>query len=193
MKKKAFTLLEIIVVVVVLGFLASVGLVKYTKVVDRGRENMAIINLKLLNSALETYYSRARIYPQTLMNLTGLNNVLGLSVEDTVNTYVYYAYSESGVDSYLLYATAPNSKFSVLTTSLFPPKTLALNKYSPDAFQYVSYPAGNLWGIIDEALVPAASASAAPPSWSASKYNPCCRCGSCPTLPSCYSSAQTSC
>jgi prepilin-type N-terminal cleavage/methylation domain-containing protein len=54
--KKAFTLIEILVVVVIIGILAAIALPQYQKAVERARLSEAISNLKTLAQAEEVYY-----------------------------------------------------------------------------------------------------------------------------------------
>ena len=49
--KKGFTLVELIIVIIVVGILASVGMTQYTKVVEKGRAAEARMVLGTLRSA----------------------------------------------------------------------------------------------------------------------------------------------
>ena len=49
--KKGFTLIELIVVIIIVGILASVGMTQYTKVVEKGRAAEARIILGSLRTA----------------------------------------------------------------------------------------------------------------------------------------------
>ena len=49
--KKGFTLIELIVVIIIVGILASVGLTQYTKVVEKGRAAEARLILGSLRTA----------------------------------------------------------------------------------------------------------------------------------------------
>ncbi|MDD5690961.1 MAG: prepilin-type N-terminal cleavage/methylation domain-containing protein [Candidatus Omnitrophica bacterium] len=49
--KKGFTLIELIVVIIIVGILASVGMTQYTKVVEKGRAAEARLILGSLRSA----------------------------------------------------------------------------------------------------------------------------------------------
>ena len=53
---KAFTLIELIVVIIIVGILAAVGMTQYTKVVEKGRSAEARIILGSLRSAEDAEY-----------------------------------------------------------------------------------------------------------------------------------------
>ena len=49
--RKGFTLVELIIVIIIVGILASVGMTQYTKVVEKGRASEARLILGTLRSA----------------------------------------------------------------------------------------------------------------------------------------------
>ena len=67
--KKGFTLLELIVVIIVLGVLASIALPQYFKVVERGRTAEAVSILGLLRSAQVRYYAQQSKFTNVLTQL----------------------------------------------------------------------------------------------------------------------------
>jgi prepilin-type N-terminal cleavage/methylation domain-containing protein len=54
-KKKGFTLVEILIVVVILGILASVIIPKFSNANMQARENMLLENLRILRTQIATY------------------------------------------------------------------------------------------------------------------------------------------
>jgi prepilin-type N-terminal cleavage/methylation domain-containing protein len=60
--KKGFTLIELIVVIIIVGILASVGMTQYTKVVEKGRAAEARLILGSLRTAEVAYYMEEGSY-----------------------------------------------------------------------------------------------------------------------------------
>jgi len=64
MSKKGFTLIEILVVVAIIGLLASIVLVGLGSFRARGRDARRIADLREVQNALELYYTKYSSYPQ---------------------------------------------------------------------------------------------------------------------------------
>ncbi len=84
--RKGFTLLELIVVVIILGILASIGFIQFMKMIERGRTAEARNILGDIRSAQESYRLENGSYT-TDTNLIGVNFPTGCT-----NTY-YFSYS----------------------------------------------------------------------------------------------------
>lgn len=87
--KSAFTLLEIVVVMIIIAVLASIALPQYGKTVNRSLEDSVILNLKSIHANNEVYRSRSGGYfPADVggVDLSTINDELGLSIisNDTV-------------------------------------------------------------------------------------------------------------
>lgn len=65
----AFTLLELLIVIVVVGILAAIGLVTYMGAVEQGRSAEAWTNLSSIINAEKRYYLEYNSYTSTLTNL----------------------------------------------------------------------------------------------------------------------------
>ncbi|MCX5708028.1 MAG: prepilin-type N-terminal cleavage/methylation domain-containing protein [Candidatus Omnitrophica bacterium] len=69
MKKRAFTLVEIIVTVVIVGILATIGLPVYQNVLESSKQKVCDTNLLTLKKAVELYTMEHDIVPGALSQL----------------------------------------------------------------------------------------------------------------------------
>ncbi|MDD5561848.1 MAG: prepilin-type N-terminal cleavage/methylation domain-containing protein [Candidatus Omnitrophica bacterium] len=83
--KRGFTLIELIVVIIIVGILASVGMTQYTKVVEKGRAAEARLVLGSLRSAEIAYQMENGAYA-TVANLE-------VSAPAACTTTHYFSYS----------------------------------------------------------------------------------------------------
>ncbi len=65
MKKQGFTLIEVLIVVAIIGILASVVLVGLGPLQRQGRDARRISDLKQAQAGLELYYNKCGYYPGT--------------------------------------------------------------------------------------------------------------------------------
>lgn len=63
MQRKGFTLVELLVVVGIIGVLASVSIVSLNSVRQKGRDAKRISEVKQMQSGLEAYFTNAGSYP----------------------------------------------------------------------------------------------------------------------------------
>jgi len=83
--RKGFTLIELIVVIIIVGILASVGLTQYTKVVEKGRAAEA----RLILGALRTAEIAEQMDSGTYKAVSGL----GVEAPSTAAATHYFTYS----------------------------------------------------------------------------------------------------
>ena len=113
-REAGFTLAEIIMVVIILGVIASFGLVRFTGAVSEAREQEAVNQLRAIHAANEIYIQRDTsnppgYLPGANLDVTAINNGLGLSI---FSNSITYRYTRTGVNSYTAVANCPGG-FSV--------------------------------------------------------------------------------
>lgn len=126
--KNGFTLIEILIVVGIIGLLASVVLSGLGSVRGRGRDARRVADLRQVQQGLELYYSRCQRYPGSAISGStcgsgdpttweALRDVLvssGLGVSSIPSDPLY---SDSSQDGYK-YAVSPDGQEYVLQATL---------------------------------------------------------------------------
>ena len=84
--KKGFTLLELVVVIIIIGILATLGFTQYGKVIEKGRIAEARMVLGAIRSAQEGYKQEHGDYTATAGDLA-------VSFPTSCNTTHYFVYS----------------------------------------------------------------------------------------------------
>jgi prepilin-type N-terminal cleavage/methylation domain-containing protein len=87
--KKGFTLLELIVVIIIIGILATLGFAQYTKTLEKGRTAEAKLMLGQIRKAQEAYYLENTAYA-TDITLLAVNAPTGCTATH------YFSYSAVG-------------------------------------------------------------------------------------------------
>lgn len=91
--KNGFTLLELIIVIIVVGVLATLGMQEYKWVLERGRSAEARANLSLLRKLQRSYFMEKGKYATLPLFVTELGLPAGTSSDcDSFNDY-YFRYS----------------------------------------------------------------------------------------------------
>ncbi|MEF3279426.1 MAG: prepilin-type N-terminal cleavage/methylation domain-containing protein [Elusimicrobiota bacterium] len=71
MKKRGFTLVELMIVIVIIGILAAVAIPKFADMVDKSKEGATKAQLTALRSALQVYYGdNEGKFPRTSVSQT---------------------------------------------------------------------------------------------------------------------------
>jgi prepilin-type N-terminal cleavage/methylation domain-containing protein len=89
MNKKGLNLMELIIVTIVIGILASLAIPQFTKVVEKSRSAEARSVMGAIRSAQEAYRQEYSFYASQL-------SPLNLSVPTTCNASFYFSYGVSG-------------------------------------------------------------------------------------------------
>jgi len=92
--KKAFTLLELIIVIIIVGILATLGLSQYNRVVERGRTPEAKGILGALRKAELSYYLEKGAYTTSFTDL----GITAPTSCTSTHYFYYYAILGSGDD-----------------------------------------------------------------------------------------------
>jgi prepilin-type N-terminal cleavage/methylation domain-containing protein len=85
---RAFTLLEITTVIVIIGLMAAFALPNYTKAITKADERTAIANLMAIRAAVNMYLANTNttIIPN-MPNISALNTTLGIGIVDPKFAY----------------------------------------------------------------------------------------------------------
>lgn len=86
--KRSFTLLELILVVVLIGVMAGVGIPSYQKAIEKNEERVALAKLQAIVGGMKIYKAKHGSYPAFDMpDLTSINQNLQLNIVPDKMTY----------------------------------------------------------------------------------------------------------
>ena len=97
--KKGFTLLELIVVIIILGILATLGFSQYIKMVEKGRSAEARMILGQVRTAQETYMLEQGSYAAAITDLP-------VNAPTACATTHYFSYAADGTNGTATRCTA---------------------------------------------------------------------------------------
>ena len=102
---QAFTLIELLIAMAILGILATVGLGSFRIAQMRGRDTERKSDLKQIANALELYYSDYRKYPETF-TFSG-------EFTDSKTSYLKVVPNDPGGGTYVYNVSAVGSKYQL--------------------------------------------------------------------------------
>jgi type IV pilus assembly protein PilE len=87
---KAFTIMEILIVVIIVGIIAAFAIPNYGKSVDQSHTQDAIIQLSAIRTANQLYYARtSKFWPAVAgtKDVSAINTALSLNIIENAMTY----------------------------------------------------------------------------------------------------------
>lgn len=90
MKKRGFTLIEILVTVLILGVLAAVALPSFTKVKTKAERDQVVSYLRTIRTSLKMYYGKWKTYVP-LNNTSEIKTNLGVETQAANYTFAVTA------------------------------------------------------------------------------------------------------
>lgn len=115
-RKNAFSLMELMITVVLIGFTAAFAIPSYTKAIQKSNERDAITQLKILHAANLLYQAQTGGYFSTsTATLSDINSALGLNI--IANGFAY-AYVFDATGTYTVTTSWPNgAAFTIMVKS----------------------------------------------------------------------------
>lgn len=119
--QKGFTLVELMIVVVIVGILASIGIPAYGDYVRRGKIAEATTNLSSLRVSMEQYYQDNRTYLNgaacgvTMPVAPAVEYFMYTCVAPTANTFTITATGTGSMANFVYTVNQSNAKTSTIT------------------------------------------------------------------------------
>ena len=137
-RRRAFSLFELVIVIVIMGVLASTSFCFYKTFIEKSKSSEAIVNIGAITDAEEFHKLENDIYVAA-ENLDEINRLLGLDI-----IAKYYEYKVVGVtdDNFIVIATRIGEDIDAyLSSGILPPGSMviALDKFGTPQTDYASY------------------------------------------------------
>lgn len=116
-KENAFTLVEVLIAVVLLGILAAVALPQYSKSIRKGHERDAIIQLTAIHASNEIYKASGRTYYSSSGStepIETINDEFDLSIIPNGMIYSYVSADGSSYEATAEWAEAGANDYTIM-------------------------------------------------------------------------------
>lgn len=113
-KQKGFTLVELILVIAIIGFLAAILIPAVGNIGAKAKERAVRADLKTIRTAIEYYKVDFAVYPATLTLLTNVTDRLVDTIPDdpyaaAAGTKYRYDLDTAGRHTYVVWSIGPNA------------------------------------------------------------------------------------
>lgn len=108
--RPGFTIVELLVVIVVIGILASITIVSYSGIQNNANDTAIKNDLRNFSTAMDLYRAEFGAYPSVLTTSMGLKFSKGSYGLDAQSYNVRYCYNSS-TDVYIMYASSKSGRY----------------------------------------------------------------------------------
>jgi len=126
LKKKGFTLVELMITVAILAVLATIAIPAYQNYINRAKQSDAIIGLKAAQMAQEQFFSENNRYASTIDILPGFNDTGAADNKFVKGDYTLTVSSANTAPAFVIAATwvdsgkGINDRWTISNTNINP-------------------------------------------------------------------------
>jgi type IV pilus assembly protein PilA len=113
--KMAFTLIELLAVIIIVGVLVALAVPNYTKAVERTKAQQAISYLKIIAGGEQMYWDNNSTYVECA-NSAEIRSILGVDISEEAYTFVVgKGVTNNIIDSFIATATRKTDPSKTIT------------------------------------------------------------------------------